>query len=202
MFDWIVGTIEGGGYAGIFFLMVAENIFPPIPSEVVLPLAGFTAAAGDLQVAFVILSAACGTLVGALPWYFAGRLFTLARLKRWSARHGRWITLTPDELEYASKWFARHGKKAVFFGRLAPIVRTLISVPAGLSRMPLSLFLFYSALGTLVWTTALVSAGYLLESQYDRVANYLNPVTDLILVLIIGTYLYRVVTFGRRSRNS
>lgn len=202
MFDWILHVIETGGYAGIFFLMVLENIFPPIPSEVVLPLTGFAAADGSFNVVLVILAATAGTIVGALPWYVAGRLFTLERLKALSARYGRVITLTPDELDYAAAWFARHGRKAVLLGRLMPIVRTLISVPAGLTRMPLPLFLAYSAIGTLLWTSALVGAGYLLESQYARVSDYVNPVANAIVLLIVGSYLYRVVTFGRRTRSN
>lgn len=199
MFDWTLSVIETAGYAGIFFIMVLENVFPPIPSEVVLPLAGFAAADGAFNVVLVILAATCGTIVGALPWYFAGRLFTLERLKMFSARYGRILTLTPDELTYAGEWFDRHGRKAVLLGRMVPIVRTLISVPAGLTRMPLSLFLAYSAVGTFIWTTLLVGAGYLLESQYAKVSEYMNPVTNAIIILIIGSYLYRVVTFGRRN---
>lgn len=202
MFNWILSVIEEGGYLGIVFLMFAENIFPPIPSEVVLPLVGFTAASGKLNVVFVIPAAILGALLGALPWYFAGRLFSLERLKRLSAHYGRLVTLTPDELTYASQWFSRHGKKAVLIGRLVPIVRTLISVPAGLARMPLSLFLLYSAVGTALWTTLLVSAGYVLESQYEKVSEYMNPIANAIVLILVGTYLYRVITFGRKQTSS
>jgi len=200
MFELIVSVIEKGGYLGIALLMFVENIFPPIPSEIILPLAGFAAAKGELNVVGVILSATTGTLLGALPWYYAGRFFSLERLKRFSVRFGRLLTLTPEELDYAAAWFYRVGNKAVFLGRLMPIVRTLISVPAGLVRLPLFYFLLYTALGTLLWSSLLIGMGFMLESQYEQVASFLNPVTDLIIIFIVCTYIYRVATFGHKIK--
>lgn len=197
MFDWTLGIIETGGYAGIFLLMVLENIFPPIPSEVIIPLAGYSAASGEMNIGIVILVASLGAIVGALPWYFLGRFFGADRLKRLSVRFGRLLTLSPSDIDTSSNWFNKHGHKAVLFGRLIPAVRTLISVPAGLARMPMGSFLLFSFIGSAVWTTILALFGYFLQSQHEIVANYLNPVSDLVIILIIGVYLYRVITFKK-----
>lgn len=199
MFDWTLSIIENGGYPGIFFLMVLENIFPPIPSEVILPLAGFAAARGDLHIVAVAFVATCGAVVGCLPWYVLGRIFSPSRLKRLSARYGRLLTLSPTDIDVAETWFMRHGQTVVLFGRLVPTVRTLISVPAGSTRMPLRTFFLYSFAGSAIWTTMLVFLGYVLQNNYDIVAGYVNPVSDGIVLLIVAAYLYRVITFRAKG---
>jgi membrane protein DedA with SNARE-associated domain len=199
MFDWITGLVEQTGYLGIALLMLAENVFPPIPSELIMPMAGFAAARGELALVGVLLAGTVGSLAGALFWYHIGRRVGLERLRRWAGRHGRWLTTSPEELDGAAAWFDRHCGKAVLVGRLIPAVRTLISVPAGVAGMPVARFLAYSALGTALWTALLAAAGYLLEDQYRRVGDYLNPVSDVILGLIVLGYLYRVATFRRRA---
>lgn len=195
MFEWALHIIESGGYSGIFFLMVLENIFPPIPSELVLPLAGFAAAKGDLHIIGVLASATLGAVVGCLPWYFLGRLCGIARVRKLSERYGRIMTVSPQDVDDAQVWFHQHGHIAVFFGRLVPTIRTLISVPAGISRMPLLRFLGYTTIGTFLWTMLLSSAGYILESQYDKVSVFVNVLSDVIVAGIILWYLYRVTTF-------
>jgi membrane protein DedA with SNARE-associated domain len=200
MFDWITGFLEQGGYLAVAFLMFLENVFPPIPSELVMPLAGFTAAQGETRLIPAILAGTAGSLAGAVVWFYAGRWLGAERLKQIARRHGRWLTMTPGEVDRACAWFGRYGGRAVFLGRMVPAVRTLISVPAGIAGMSLPRLLLYSALGTLVWTAALAVAGYLLESQYDRVAEWMNPVSNAVLVGLVGWYLWRVATFGRRVR--
>ena len=199
MFDWITGLVEQTGYLGIALLMLAENVFPPIPSELIMPMAGFTAARGKLSMVGVVVAGTAGSLAGALLWYYIGRWIGLERLKRWAAKHGRWLTISPEEVDEAAAWFNRHCGKAVLVGRLIPAVRTLISVPAGVAGMALMRFLTYSALGTALWTALLAAAGYLLEDQYQKVGDYLNPVSNVILGLIVLGYLYRVITFRRRG---
>lgn len=195
MFDWMTGLVERSGYIGVLLLMLAENVFPPIPSELIMPLAGFTAAQGKLNLFFVVLAGTAGSLLGALVWYYVGRWLDTDRLKRLAARHGRWLTLSPDEIDRAHTWFGRHGAKAVFLGRLIPAVRSLISAPAGITRMPLAPFLAWTAFGTALWTVLLTGAGYLLQSQYGLVADYLNPLSNVVLGLLVVSYVYRVVTF-------
>ena len=200
MFDWIVSFMEGAGPFGVALLMFIENVFPPIPSELVMPLAGFSAARGETSLVAAILAGTVGSVAGAYLWYWLGARFGEARLKRLAARHGRWLTVTPGEIERAEAWFRRHGRMAVLIGRLVPAVRTLISVPAGVSGMPLAPFLLYSTLGTVIWTSLLAGAGYMLEGQYERVAAWLNPVSNVVVVGLVGWYLYRVVTFKTPDR--
>jgi membrane protein DedA with SNARE-associated domain len=138
VFDWITDVVEDGGYAAIFLLMLVESVFPPIPSELILPLAGFVAAQGRLDFGLVVAASTAGALAGSLLWYFGGRLLGTECLRTLAARHGRWLTISPDDLDTAQKWFERHCGKAVFFGRLVPAVRTLISVPPGIIGMALS----------------------------------------------------------------
>lgn len=200
MFDWITSIVKQSGYFGIALLMFAENLFPPIPSELIMPLAGFSAAHGDLNVFLAVMSGAAGSLLGAVFWYYLALWIGSHRLQAWAARHGRWLTLTPEEVDNACVWFNRHGGKAVFVGRLIPAVRTLISVPAGFARMPLVRFLIASTLGTVIWTALLAGAGYLLESQYRKVADWLNPIANVVIALLVLSYLYRVMTFRRAPR--
>lgn len=201
MLDWTANIIADMGYLGITLLMFLENIFPPIPSEIVMPLAGFVAARGDLNLAGVTMAGMIGSVLGALPWYFAGRLLGEERLKAWADRHGRWLTVTSSELDKALDWFLQHGGKMVFFGRLVPTIRSLISVPAGFACMRMPRFLIYSIAGTLLWSGLLAWAGYLLQSHYCKVADHLGPISTAILVGIVFTYIYRVITYPRQVRS-
>ena len=178
--------------------MLAENVFPPLPSEVIIPLAGFAAARGDLNLAAVTAAGSAGSLLGTALWYFLGRKIGLSRLKGWAQRRGRWLALSPDELDRATAWFERHCGKAVLLGRLLPTVRTLISVPGGVTRMEWGRSVGYSAIGTALWTSALAAAGYLLESEYEQVARDLEPVSNIVFAALAGAYLYRVATYQRR----
>ncbi len=202
MFDWITQLIEGGGYLAIAALMFAENVFPPIPSELIMPFAGFAAARGDLNLVLAVLAGSAGALAGAYLWYWIGARLGVERIANFARRHGRWLTLTPQDVRKADVWFDRYGAAAVFVGRLVPAVRTLISLPAGVSGMKLPKFLFYSALGTVLWTTLLTLLGYWLEGGYEQVGGYLNPVSNVIVVSMLGWYLYRVATFRRRVPKS
>lgn len=195
MFDWITGLLDRTGYLGVLLLMLAENVFPPIPSELIMPLAGFNAARGEANLLLLVLAGTIGSLAGALVWFYLGRWLGKDRLKRIASRHGRWLTLSPRDIDEAERWFARHGAWAVFIGRLVPGVRTLISVPAGITGMPVPRFLAWTALGTAVWTALLAGAGYLLQSQYGLVSAWVNPTSNVIVGLIAVGYVYRVVTF-------
>lgn len=199
LIDWIVTAIERAGYLGIFLLMLLDNIFPPIPSEIIMPLAGFAAARGQLGLVGVFLAGTAGSLSGALVWYAVGRWLGRERLNTFAARHGRWLTLSPAEVDRAGTWFARRGGNTVLVGRVIPGVRSLISVPAGVSGMPLAPFLAYSTVGTVVWTGLLAAAGYRLSENYRAVAGFIEPIGNGVLVLALALYLYRVATFGRRS---
>lgn len=198
MFDFIVRLITDAGYVGIAALMFAENVFPPIPSELIMPFAGFVAARGELSLPGVILAGSFGSLAGMHVWYEVGRAIGARRLERWAARRGRWIGLSPVEVLTARAWFDRRGAIAVLVGRLVPTVRTLISVPAGIVRMPRLLFLGLSAIGTVCWTMLLSALGFLLEARYELVAGWINPVATAVVAVLVAIYLWRVITFDRR----
>jgi membrane protein DedA with SNARE-associated domain len=198
MFEAITSIIGAGGHWGVFLMMVAENLFPPIPSELIMPLAGFLAADGRLTLWGVILAGTAGSLLGACLWYALGRAIGPVRFLALVDRIGPWLTLDRTEALAAIHWFERHGPKAVFLGRMVPMIRTLISVPAGLSGMPFGPFLAWSAAGSFVWVTGLVMAGWLLQSQYNRVEAVLDPLSLAVVVAVVVTYLVRLTRQLRR----
>ena len=195
MTDWIIQTISELGYLGIFLVMLAESIFPPIPSELIIPFAGFAAANGDLNLFGVLAAATIGAVVGMLPWYYAGRLFGLDRVRYLADRFGRVMAFNADEIDIAVGWFKRFGPIIVLFGRLIPLIRTLISIPAGLSRMSLPVFLAASTTGALVWNTFLTMAGYILHEHYEVIEVVLDPLSYIVLGLVVVLYLVKVATW-------
>ncbi|MDQ3168545.1 MAG: DedA family protein [Acidobacteriota bacterium] len=197
MFEWIANTIERLGYWGIAGLTLLENIVPPIPSEVVVPMAGFVAATGGLSFWGVVAAATVGALAGAAAWYVAARSIGAKRLRRWVDDHGHWVTLTCGDIDKSEQWFEKHGPWAVFLGRLVPGVRTFISVPAGFSGMPAAPFLISSAIGTIIWTLALAWAGTVLQSNFDVVGKYIDRVTNVLLVAFLIYLAWRYVKVFR-----
>jgi membrane protein DedA with SNARE-associated domain len=185
MLEWITNTVNSLGYVGIALLMLLENILPPIPSELIMPLAGFSVTRGELSFVYVVIAGVIGSVLGALPWYYLGKLWGLQRIERLADRYGKWITLSSQDVRKAKQWFDRRGKEAACFSRVIPGVRTYISVPAGISRMPLLLFLFYSTIGTTVWVGFLTYAGYLLGENYSKIKQFLAPISAVILVILI-----------------
>ena len=196
--DLVEQWVAQWGYLGIFAAMVLENVIPPIPSEVIMPLAGFYVGQGKLHFVAVVLAGLLGTVVGALPWYGVGRLVNEERLRRWVERHGRWLGVSVQELEHTRHWFQRHGAAVVFWGRLIPAIRTLISVPAGVEMMPFGPFLFWTTAGSLVWNLALTTAGWLLGSHWERVLAWVKPVEGLVNKLMALALLALVVWLGVR----
>jgi membrane protein DedA with SNARE-associated domain len=180
--------------------MALENIFPPIPSEMIMPFAGFVASQGDLNFIGVLLAGTAGSVAGALPWYYAGKLLGRERLKRFAAKHGRWLTVSPKEVDKSIEKFESHGKLTVLIGRLIPAVRTLISVPAGIAEMPLVTFLAYTTAGSLIWSGVLAGAGLLLQKNYAEVSGYVDPAAKTVVAIIVIAYAYRFFTQGRGKR--
>jgi membrane protein DedA with SNARE-associated domain len=196
--EFIRETITAGGALGVGVLMFVENLFPPIPSELIMPLAGFEAASGRLSLWAIVAAGTAGSMLGAVMWYVVGRIFGRTRFLWLVDRYGFWLTISRDEAERALAWFARWGAFAVFFGRLVPGVRTLISVPAGLAAMPVVPFLIITALGSFIWVLLLAMAGYLLQANYESVAHLLDPATKIILALILIIYVWRAIRLWRR----
>ena len=196
MLDWITNIITSFGYLGIGLLMFLENVFPPIPSELIMPLAGFTATQGKLSLQFVILAGTLGSLLGVFPWYYVGKLVGERRLREWIDKHGKWLTLSGGDIDRSKRWLNKYGKATVFFGRLVPGIRTFISVPAGLDNMPLIPFLLYSFAGSLIWTAILTYAGFVLGNNYQQVEKYIAPISGIIIAAII---IYLIISFIRRK---
>lgn len=197
MFEWISTTMASLGSAGVALLMFLENVFPPIPSELIMPLAGFLSERGQLGFWPAVLAGTVGSLSGAVGWYWVGRSVGERRLRAWVDDHGRWLTLSCSDLDRTKEWFDRHGASAVFIGRLIPGLRTFISVPAGFAEMRFVPFVFYSALGTAIWTGALAAAGRWLGRGYDQVSGYLEPVSWAVLAGVLLLYVYRVIRWRR-----
>jgi membrane protein DedA with SNARE-associated domain len=193
MLKWIMEVISSMGYAGIVVLMFIENVFPPIPSEFIIPLAGFLVSEGKFSFIGVVIAGTIGATLGSLPLYYAGRTIKEKRLREWTKKYGRWMAMSEDDLDRAKEWFAKYGGWTVFFCRMIPGIRSLISIPAGIQRMNLFPFLLWSAAGMAIWTTLLTSAGFLLRSNFEKVEDYLDPFVYVIIGALIAGYLYRVI---------
>lgn len=189
--DWVRSVMEALGYPGIGLLIILETVFPPIPSEIILPLAGFLASQGDFHVLLLILAATSASVLGALLLYAAGRIFSLSRLQYLFDRYGRYALLGTDDLDRAVEWFHRYGHWAVLIGRCVPIIRSLVSIPAGLAEMPIPRFILLTAAGSAVWNTGLIGAGWLLGSQWEDAAEY----TDIFEYIVIVAVLIAVAWF-------
>lgn len=192
MAEWITGFISEYGYGALIGLMLLENIFPPIPSELIMPFAGYAAARGDLHPVGVVAAGTVGSLLGAVAWYAVGCWVGADRLKQFAARRGRWLTLAPADVDHAQRWFDRFGGFAVCVGRLIPAVRSIISVPAGIARMRLDRFLLWSTLGTSAWSGLLVLLGYELGTRFSDVERWLTPVSWAVIAIALGAYFYRL----------
>ncbi|SBT39400.1 DedA family protein [Micromonospora auratinigra] len=196
---WVTGLVERLGGPGAGLAVALENLFPPIPSEVILPLAGFTASQGRMSLVGAIGWTTLGSVLGALALYYVGAALGRDRMRAIAAR----LPLVKlADVDRTEAWFLRHGTKAVFFGRMIPIFRSLISVPAGVERMPVSTFLLFTTLGSLIWNSVFVLAGYLLGENWHVVEAYVGTVQNVVIVACVGAVGWFVVSRLRRSRRS
>ncbi len=193
MEDWIIRLVNEGGYWGVALLMFLETVFPPVPSEVIMPIAGVAAARGTMRIEGVIFAGTCGAMLGNYLWYALAWKLGQARLKPFIDRHSRWLTLDWAEVERGERLFARHGAIIVLLARLLPTLRSLISVPAGLFKLRLGRFLIFSTIGTAGWTAALAGAGYLLGRQFREIETVLGPLSSAIIAIILLTYVWRLL---------
>lgn len=193
MIEWIHEIIQQMSYVGILLLMLLENIFPPIPSEVILPYAGIMAANGDMNPVLVCFAATLGSILGALFWYYIGKWISAHTLRDFIVKHGAWLTITPKDYDKAQSLFEEHAGKSVFFGRLLPTIRTIISIPAGLTNMAMPRFLMLSTLGTFLWSTLLTNLGYSLGEAAEKYTSYINLTANIIIGAVIIWYIYRQI---------
>lgn len=198
MGDWTIRLIDETGYVGIFLLMFLETVFPPIPSEVIMTVAGSRTVEGPLTLWGVIASGTAGAMLGNLFWYALARIIGLKRFRPFIARYGRWLTMDWDDVEKAERLFGRFGGAIVSVGRMLPTIRSVISIPAGLLSMRLKTFLIWSTLGTIVWTAVLATAGWGLGVAFDDVEKVLGPLSTTIIALIVAAYIWRQLTWRKR----
>ena len=192
--DWIADVVQSLGYVGIATLVALENLFPPLPSELILPLAGFLAGQGRLSLAGVIVAATLGSLVGALALYAAGAGLGQRRLRAIAARTP---LVDAADVDRAAGWFARHGERAVLLGRMVPVVRSLVSVPAGVEHMPLGRFIAYTVLGSAAWNTILIGLGFVVGERWELVRGW----AQVFEWLVLGVLAVLLVAFvARRAR--
>ena len=182
---WVIEVIERLGYLGIAALIALENIFPPIPSEVILTLGGFLVGQGRFSFVVALVAATFGAVVGAWVLYGIGAVLGEARVRWLIRRYGRWAMLKEEDLDKAVGWFERHGGKAVFLCRFVPLVRSLISLPAGIARMSLPRFTLYTTLGSVGWNAVLIGLGWYVGDQWERIAGYMDYF-QYAVILVIG----------------
>lgn len=186
----ITDAIATFGYVGIGLLMLLENVIPPIPSEVIMPLAGVAVARGEMTFPAAVLAGSIGSILGALVWYYIGKSLGLERICQLADRYGKWLGISSKEVQAVQRWFAsKGGYWAVGLGRLLPSIRTYISVPAGITRMPFWQFLLYSSIGSLVWTALLTLAGVWLGESYDRIGTFLGPLGQVVSFGLIFAFV-------------
>ncbi|MCI0385660.1 DedA family protein [Streptomyces sp. CNQ085] len=199
--NWATGLMEALGAPGAGLAIALENLFPPLPSEVILPLAGFAAGRGDISLFGALLWTTIGSVAGAFLLYWAGAL--LGR-ERTLAIAGRIPLLKPSDIERTEAWFSRHGTKAVFLGRMVPVFRSLISIPAGVERMPATTFLTLTALGSLLWNTLFVLTGYALGENWHAVSDYVSMYSKAVVAVIVAAVVafvaVRTVRYRRGDR--
>ena len=193
MEDWIIRLVEWGHYWGVALLMLLETIFPPIPSEVIMTVAGVSSARGTMNLAGTIAAGTAGAMLGNWIWYWVAVKFGEKRMHIFIDRYSRWLTLDWDEVERGQSLFRKHGSIIVLIARMLPTLRSLISIPAGLFGMTFRRFMIFSTIGSAGWTAALACAGYFLGSQFDDVEKWLGPLSTLVIAGIVLTYLWRLL---------
>ena len=203
--DLITKTVETNPYIAYFvisFAMFLENLIPPIPSEIIMPLGGFFVYTGDLNFYILIVSGLIGTVVGALPWYFLGKLLNEKKLSNFIDRKGKFVGISLKDLDKSRLWFDKYGVLLVFWGRLIPGIRTLISVPAGIELMPINKFLIWTSLGSLIWVIFLTSAGYLFGENYEIIALYIDNFKVILKPIFVILILFFLIRFFKKLKSN
>lgn len=193
MDDWIIRLVNETGYWGVGLLMFLETVFPPVPSEVIMTVAGVSASRGNMALTGVVASGTAGAMLGNYLWFFLAIKFGRQRLESFLEKHGRWLTLHWSEVERGEVMFNKHGSIIVLIARMLPTFRSLISIPAGIFKMPHRRFLVFSTIGTAGWSAALSCAGYVLGAQFAEVEKIVGPLSTGIIALIVFGYFWRLI---------
>lgn len=195
MNELVLSLVAKGGYWGVALLMALENVFPPIPSELIMGLAGIEAGKGNLNLWIVLLAGTIGSVAGNYVWYWVGRKVGLERLDHFVDRWGRWLTLDRKEVEKFNRLFHRHGASTIFFARMVPTIRTLISLPAGIFRMSRRKFLLWTFAGAGVWNLAFAGIGFQLGARVEEIDAWTGPISTSVIVIIVVVYVLRVIVW-------
>jgi len=199
MSDWVVRLIDQGGYWGIGLLMVLENVFPPIPSELIMGVGGIRVGQGRMEWLPLLFAGTVGTTIGNYVWYLIGYRLGFKRLRPLVERWGRWLTLRWRDVEWLDRCFERHGEKIVFLFRFMPAFRTMVSLPAGLFHMRGWRFALWTAAGALIWNIILVACGYWLGARFSQIDKWLGPLTNAAVALMVAAYVWRLATWKHEA---
>ena len=196
MENFVIGIMNKFGYLGIFLLILLENLFPPIPSEVILTFGGFMTISTSMNVFGVILVSTIGSLLGAIILYYLGKILNKERINKIiKSKYGKLLRIKSKDIEMADKWFDTKGRKTVFFCRFIPVVRSLISIPAGMSEMPLPQFTIYTFFGSLIWNTVLILIGAFAGDKKDYILSLLDDVSNIVLIALIIIFVVLIYRF-------
>ena len=203
MQNFIIEFMNSFGYFGVFLLIAIENIFPPIPSEVILLFGGFMTTYTKLNIIFIIIASTLGSLIGAIVLYYIGKIFNKERLKKIiSGKIGKILRLKNSDIDKADKWFDTKGNKTVFFCRFIPIVRSLISIPAGMSEMPIIKFLTYTIFGSLIWNTVIIITGKMVGNNWTKILTIFDTYSHIVLITFIILFIILITIFYKKRKNN
>ena len=196
MEEFLISIMNQFGYLGVFFLILIENVFPPIPSEVILLFGGFMTTYTNLNIVIMTIAATIGSVAGAIVLYYIGKILNKERLKKIvSGKIGKILRLKASDIERADHWFDTKGNKTVFFCRFIPVVRSLISIPAGMSEMAMPKFLVYTTIGSLIWNIVLIFVGSKVGERWTDIVSILDQYSHLVVILLIILFIVGVVWF-------
>lgn len=201
MQEFIINLMEKFGYLGTFLLIFIENIFPPIPSEVILTFGGFMTRSTSMTVFGMVVAATLGSVLGAIALYYLGHLLNRDRLVEIVTKYGSVLRVKISDIDKAETWFIKYGNRTIFFCRMVPILRSLISIPAGMAEMKFQLFLLYTTLGTLIWNVILVSAGAILGENWERVLEFMDVYSSVAYtIIILGAAAFLLTLYLRKRK--
>lgn len=202
MENWILNVMEQFGYFGIFLLIMVENLFPPIPSEVILTFGGYMTTHTNLTVIGVIITSTIGSVLGAIILYGIGYLIDISRIEKIVEKYGRILRLSKKDVHKANDWFAKYGVWTVFFCRFIPLIRSLISLPAGMAKMNFGVFLLLSTLGTFIWNAVLVSIGAAVGDSWETIVGYMDVYSNIVYLGLVLLVVVFIVLFIRKKKST
>ena len=201
MQNTIIEIMNSFGYLGVFLLIALENVFPPIPSEVILLFGGFMTTFTDMNIIGVIIASTLGSLLGAIALYYIGKILNKERLKKIiTSKPGKLLRLTPEDIDKADNWFDTKGNKTVFFCRFIPLIRSLISIPAGMSEMPMKKFLVYTIAGSLIWNSVLSIAGSIVGENWTDILAIMDNYSHIIVILLAIIFVIAIIIFYKKRK--